>query len=338
MVATAAGYAFTALLTGRATVVQEAGREGLRVRFAEGDVRVLLQDGAAGPWTGDRPEPDVPVICVRYDPATGRLRWVNATEQLRRGTAVLIGDDAVLDAATVDDVVAQVRGALVRDRARQAIRARLGEMSGAVFGTADEVLHFTGVHGDDLIFWQRPGEGFATLLRSGLGWVPEYIGPEMLRLDAADRLPMLGDVELDRSEAMWIAACFAVTEWARRPAPDTTIRVEVVHHHLDRQIIRHLAADPDILMRSAVLMRTRSTLEPDVLASITALESDPALVNEAMSASPQTWPALSPHAKQLVLFYLVEGVVTGDPADPIDRQIDIAWRIPRDPAGRRPRA
>lgn len=111
---------------------------------------------------------NLPVLCVVHDPDTDGLYWANATKQLlsaRRGDKVLktitISPDDKLD----DD-----------------------SMAGVEFGPSDIVQHHVNVYGEDLIFWQRRGEGFATLLHSDLDWHPEHFGPEHFHPDGVPGL------------------------------------------------------------------------------------------------------------------------------------------------------
>jgi hypothetical protein len=184
---------------------------------------------------------NVPVICVVYDPDDEELYWANATAQLlqaRRERVALktirVPAEALLNDASLPDFVSRVRHYVGRYRGNRALLTELGEMAGVEFGTADLVLHFINVHGEDLIFWQRRGEDFATLLHSDLDWDPQRITPDMLhfsggltaryKLDelpewvrAFANVPTVGDVILDDDEATWLAACFSASRWARDP-------------------------------------------------------------------------------------------------------------------------
>lgn len=183
---------------------------------------------------------NVPVFCTVHDPDAEALYWANATEQLlsarrqRRVLKSIVIDEArVLDDGTVAAFVVAARHYLSRYRGNQALRARIGEMAGVEFEASDIVLHFVNEHGDDLVFWQRQGEGYATLLHSDLDWEPEFIGPEMLHLDTSlglrgvGRVPTVGDTILNPGEALWLAACFESTEWARRPRQDQALPVSI---------------------------------------------------------------------------------------------------------------
>jgi hypothetical protein len=171
---------------------------------------------------------NVPVFCVVHDPETDGLYWANATQQLlsaRREQTVLtkveVSAADLLDDASLGHFAFEARRYAHRHKSNQALRTELGEMAGVEFGVSDIVMHFVNHWGEDLIFWQRRGEGCATLLHSDLGWEPECIWPEALRFYAAKRFPgvapRVGDVILNTAEAFWLAACFEATVWARAP-------------------------------------------------------------------------------------------------------------------------
>jgi hypothetical protein len=184
---------------------------------------------------------NVPVFCVVHDPDTNGLYWANATAQLLQARrertqlrTIKISAAATLDQKTMAAFVSSARKYLGRYRGNHAIRVQLGEMAGIEFDPSDDVLHFVNDCFEDLIFWQRRGEEFATLLHSDCDWEPQRITPDMLRFGAfasefeGDELPeslrglagapSIGDVILDIAEAMWLGACFTATEWSRRPS------------------------------------------------------------------------------------------------------------------------
>ncbi|GIF97524.1 DUF4365 domain-containing protein [Catellatospora citrea] len=367
---TAAVNALRALLESQDHIVQDIDQrndfgEDLYVQFTEGRevtgdvIKVQVKGGTSWRRVGGYGVPvkghaaiwadgNIPVICVVHDPKTERLYWANATEQLlaaRRELVLLksifVSEQDVLDMHSLDDFVAETRMYVNRYRGNQAMRTQLSEMSGAEFDPSDVVLHFINEHGEDIVFWQCRGEGFATLLHSDLGWVPEYVGPEMLRFERFESQPGLGDVPvlgetiLNHAEALWVAACFAATSWARQPAPDrqhADIRADVADNYVQRQILRRLSAEPDLLVRSAAALRVVSHLEPDMADELSELEGDADVVEEALEASRETWSDMSFEAKRLVILYLVDRIVIGAPTDPIDRQIRITWRVPRQPS------
>ncbi|WP_258907896.1 DUF4365 domain-containing protein [Actinokineospora sp. UTMC 2448] len=174
---------------------------------------------------------NLPVLCVVHDPDTGGLYWANATKQLlaarRQGEllkTITISPDQELNDESIADFVAEVRGYLSRYRGNRIIQAQLGEMAGVEFGPSDIVQHHVNVHGEDLIFWQRRGEGFAMLLHRDLDWHPERIGPEHFHPNGRPNLlpgvPVVGNTILSRAEAQWLAACFDAAQRARKPAVD----------------------------------------------------------------------------------------------------------------------
>ncbi|WP_371593163.1 DUF4365 domain-containing protein [Streptomyces virginiae] len=182
---------------------------------------------------------NVPVICVVHEPDGDGLYWGNATAQLlqaRREQTTLktirVSSEAQLNDRSLSGFVSQVRRYVGRYRGNRALLTELGEMAGVDFDPADLVLHFINIHGEDLIFWQRRGEDFATLLHSDLDWDPQRITPNMLRLfggltanyklddlpewmRAFANVPTVGDIILDEDEAAWLAACFGASRWAR---------------------------------------------------------------------------------------------------------------------------
>ncbi|MCO6009733.1 DUF4365 domain-containing protein [Actinoallomurus purpureus] len=173
---------------------------------------------------------NVPVFCVVHDPETSALYWANATQQLlsarrerRVQTTIEVNTADRLDDASLADFVSQARRYANRYRGNQALRTRLGEMAGIDFDASDIVMHFINHWDEDLIFWQRRGEGYATLLHSDLDWEPQCIWPEALRFNASlgplGTAPRIANVILNEAEALWLAACFEATDWAREPLP-----------------------------------------------------------------------------------------------------------------------
>ncbi|MGW6284852.1 hypothetical protein [Streptomyces sp. NPDC055107] len=92
---------------------------------------------------------------------------------------------------------------------------------------ADHVLHFVNGDDDDLIFWKRPGDAVATLLLSTREREPAWVTLESLmrsELPLPESSDGLGnpnidlwtaeELDLDRTELMWVAACFASTRQA----------------------------------------------------------------------------------------------------------------------------
>ncbi|MFJ3912471.1 hypothetical protein [Streptomyces vinaceus] len=184
---------------------------------------------------------DVPVFCVVFDPDTERLYWANATEQLRvkghegsRPRTIRLSDTKVLDDTSLAGFVDEARAYVGGYRGRNAVLAHLGEMAGVSFGRSDRVLHWVNDCDEQLIFRQRPGEPYATLLHSDLDWDPVRITPARLLIPGGSSLgpgfgsdfpeelrriapvPLIGGIILNMPEALWLASCFSATEWARR--------------------------------------------------------------------------------------------------------------------------
>ncbi|MFD5089611.1 DUF4365 domain-containing protein [Amycolatopsis thailandensis] len=283
---------------------------------------------------------NLPVLCVVHDPDTDGLYWANATKQLltaRRNGDVLktitISPDKTLDDDSIAGFVAEVRRYLSRYRGNRIIQAQLGEMAGVEFGPTDIVQHHVNVHGEDMIFWQRWGEGFATLLHSDLGWYPEHVGPEHFhphgRPGLLPRMPVVADTILSPAEAQWLAACFDASQWAREHAvedPPLLTNVDARDNYVARRVERRLWIEPDALTRSIQAFRTDAAAGNDLIAIARELESDAETYTEALSKS---WREMSEKARKIVTFYLVEEVRVGAPALPIDKQFRIVWRCSR---------
>ncbi|WP_281262346.1 DUF4365 domain-containing protein [Saccharothrix carnea] len=286
---------------------------------------------------------NVPVLCVVHDPDTGGLYWANATRQLlsaRREGQVLktitISPGDKLDDDSIADFVAEARRYLSRYRGNRIIQAQLGEMAGVDFGPSDIVQHHVNVHGEDLIFWQRRGEGFATLLHSDLDWHPEYIGRENFHPNGRPGLlpgmPVVANTILSTAEAQWLAACFDAARWAREPAADDPplhTNIDARDHYVARRVEHHLRVDPDALSRSIRQLRTGIAVDHELAVLAEELESDAEARAEALS---KPWREMSDQARRLVTFYLVGEVRVHSPALPIGEQFRIVWRCPR-PAG-----
>jgi hypothetical protein len=211
----------------------------------------------ADQWT----DCNVPVICVVHDPETGALYWANATKQLRRERSkpetrrtIKIEPDARLEEQSMSAFVAEIRHYAACYRGAQAIRTYLSEMSGVEFEPTDLVQHFVNDCDEDLIFWQKQGEGHATLLHLDWDFNPVRISPDLFS-SGPDRLQRLGyddflewlrdedealyehsqrldgpalefqarlllaariGIILNETEVQWLTTCFSATSWARK--------------------------------------------------------------------------------------------------------------------------
>lgn len=283
---------------------------------------------------------NIPVLCVVHDPDTDSLYWANATKQLlsaRRAGVVLktitIRSAQELTDESMEEFVAAARGYLSRYRGNRIIQAQLGEMAGVEFGPSDIVQHHVNLFGEDLIFWQRRGEGFATLLHSDLDWHPEHFGTEHFhplgRPGLLPGVPLVGDTILSMAEAQWLAACFDATQWAREPAvgdPPPRTNFDARDNYVAKRVEYHLRIEPDAVIRSIHELRIETATDHDLATVAKELESDPDVYSEARS---KPWSDLSDKARRLVTFYLVKDVHVGSPALPIDKQFRIVWRCPR---------
>ncbi|MFD5498470.1 DUF4365 domain-containing protein [Streptomyces sp. NPDC127061] len=319
-------------------------------------------------------EGNIPVYCVVYDPDTKKLYWANATQQLRRSGSfheprfIGISPNAVLDDTTMGSFVAQARRYVGRYRGRQAVLTHLEEMSGAEFDPADHVLHFVNGDDEDLIFWKRPGDAVATLLLSTQEWEPAWVTLESLMrselqlpeppdgLGAPDiDLLTAEDLGLDRTELMWVAACFASTRQAdegpegelvecegcpsctgEEPPEHGSIAADVIHTYVLERILDRIDAEPDLVQRSIRAMREETDLEPNIVAELGSLETEPRIVRQVHKLSRATVESvddIEPEAYRLAILYLIQRIYVGGPSLPLDEQVRIIWRIP-EPTGR----
>lgn len=316
-------------------------------------------------------EGNIPVYCVVYDPNSRNLYWANATQQLRHfGTHdqrrfIGISPNAVLDDATMDSFVALARRYVGRYRGRQAVLTHLGEMSGTEFDPEDHVLYF--VNGDDdLIFWKCPGDTVATLLLSAQEWEPAWVTLESLMHSELSKpedrnvqefpepdLWTAEDLDLSRAEVMWVAACFISTREAdegmdedpletieRKGVPSYTgeepeehgrIEADVIHSYVLTCMLDRIEADPDLVQRSIRAMREEANLEPDIVAELGSLETDPRVVRQVSRLSRATVEEvddMEPAAYRLAVLYLIHRIYVGGPSLALDEQVRIVWRIP----------
>lgn len=309
---------------------------------------------------------NLPVLCVVFDPKTCSLYWANATEQLRSArcagaslSRIGISSSAKLDESTLDAFVAEVRRYVGRYRGGQAVRTHLGEMAGVDFDPSDQVLHFVNEYGEDLIFWQVKGEDHATLLHSDLDWEPRLITPDSLRftgglterigaeipkgLRSLADVPNVGDMILNLPEALWLAACFSATNWARDFMDDdgfeddegsehACAEAEVADDYVIEQILDRLEIEPELMARSIEALRNVADFDVNSLNELGALESDPAVVAEVTSLSRASVESASFEALRLAIFYLIDRVSIGVPSLPLVEQIRIVWRVPESDA------
>ncbi|MGW8727370.1 DUF4365 domain-containing protein [Streptomyces sp. NPDC055808] len=313
---------------------------------------------------------NIPVYCVVYDPETSRLYWANATHQLRRfgplnpPRFIGVSPNAVLNDITMERFVSHARRYVGRYRGRQAVLTHLGEMSGAEFDPTDHVLHFINGDDEDLIFWKSPGAAVATLLLSSQNWQPLWVSLESL-MRSEIPVPEDGsslidpdlwsaeDLELSRSEIMWAASCFISTQQADEGpegnpfepsecegCPSCTgeeseehgkIEADVIHDYVLTRILDRIESEPDLMTRSILAMRRDTELEPEIVAELGPLETDPRIVrqvNKLTRARVVGVDDIEPEALRLAVIYLIHRIYVGGPSLPLDEQVRIVWRIP----------
>lgn len=311
---------------------------------------------------------NIPVYCVVYDPNVKKMYWANATQQLRRSGLlnpprfIGVSKNAVLDDSTLDSFVVQARRYVGRYRGRQAVLTHLGEMSGAEFDSTDHVLHFVNGDDEDLIFWKRPGDSVATLLLSAQEWdqVPVSLA-SLLRSEfptpddgsGGERVdPDLWtaeDLELSRSELMWVTSCFISTQEAVEggaedvdglvecdgcpscePEEHANIEADVADAYVVDRILDRIEAEPDLMQRSILAMREDRELAPEIVAELGLLESDPRVARQVNRLSRAMMKAhdIEPEVFRLAILYLIDRVYIGGPSLPLEEQIKIVWRIP----------
>ncbi|MBD0709098.1 MULTISPECIES: DUF4365 domain-containing protein [unclassified Streptomyces] len=316
-------------------------------------------------------EGNIPVYCVVYDPDTKNLYWANATQQLRRfglfnpPRFIGISPNAVLNDSTMDSFIAQARRYVGRYRGRQAFLTHLGEMSGTEFDPADHVQHFVNGDDDDLIFWKRPGDRLATLLLSARDWEPAWVTLESLMRseipipeELSNSEPDLDlwtaeELELNRSETMWVAACFMSARQAdqgpedglveraecsgcpsctgEEPEEHGRIEADVIHTYVLDRILDRIEAEPDLMQRSIQAMREELDLEPGLVAELGFLETEPRVVrqvNRLSRATTESVEDIEPEAYRLAVLYLIHTIYVGGPSLPLEEQVRIVWRIP----------
>lgn len=274
-----------------------------------------------------------------------------------------VSPNAVLDDIAMASFVSQARRYVGRYRGRQAVLTHLGEMSGTEFDPADHVLHFVNGDDEDLIFWRRPGDAAATLLLSAQSWDPVLVSLESLMrselpmpADGDERglpdpdLSTAEDLELSRPEIMWVVACFISTRQADEgpeedliepaecegchsctgedPEEHGRIEADVIHAYVLACVLDRIEAEPDLVQRSILAMREDTELEPDIVAELGFLETEPRIVRQVNRLSRATVDDIEPEAYRLAILYLILRIYVGDPSLPLDEQVRILWRIP----------
>ncbi|SPT64506.1 hypothetical protein [Actinomadura madurae] len=98
------------------------------------------------------------------------------------------------------------------------------------------------------------------------------------------------------------------------------------------QILQRLRAEPNLLARSIKAFHSDASLDKEEREDVLRAESDPSLMREVMTLSPESWSEVSEEAHWLVFAYLVkEGKTVGRPNLPPEQRFLINWRIPEPP-------
>ncbi|MFC0040729.1 hypothetical protein [Actinomadura rayongensis] len=95
------------------------------------------------------------------------------------------------------------------------------------------------------------------------------------------------------------------------------------------QMVRRLRTEPNLLARSIKAFHDDGDIDDEERERVLRAESDPSLMREVMTLSPESWDEVSEEAHWLVFAYLVEeGAVVGRPNLPPEQRFSITWRIP----------
>jgi hypothetical protein len=95
------------------------------------------------------------------------------------------------------------------------------------------------------------------------------------------------------------------------------------------EILRRLRAEPNLFQRSIAAMRADDTMSREDRVEMLRAESDPALMREVMTVTPETWHEVSEEAHHMVFGYLIkEGRTVGRQGLPPEQRFRITWRVP----------
>lgn len=100
-------------------------------------------------------------------------------------------------------------------------------------------------------------------------------------------------------------------------------------HHGCERLLRRLAVEPNLLQRSIAAMHADETMDRDDRIAMLQAESDPSLMREVMTVTPETWDEVSEEAQHQVFGYLVKSIgPAGRLGLPAEQRFPIVWRIP----------
>jgi len=183
---------------------------------------------------------NAPVFCVVQDPDTKELFYANATRQIRDAdrenkkiASILIAKDTPLN----DDTIASfIQEASEYIGEMGDLHKFLSRLSGERFDITDYVAYFVNLYGEPMVFRQPLNEERAMFYIRDLGLKPIYVKPDDLQFDglarryahrsipegmrdAVAKTPMIGDIIISQTEALWLYICFQASEWTRSPTP-----------------------------------------------------------------------------------------------------------------------
>jgi hypothetical protein len=111
------------------------------------------------------------------------------------------------------------------------------------------------------------------------------------------------------------------------------VDMHVAFVHGCERILQRLAVEPNLLQRSISAMHADETMDREDRIEMLRAESDPSLMREVMTATPETWDDLSEEAHHQIFGYLIKTIgPVGRFGLPPDQRFRITWRIPEPPA------
>ncbi|MFJ1798999.1 hypothetical protein [Streptomyces sp. NPDC088180] len=106
---------------------------------------------------------------------------------------------------------------------------------------------------------------------------------------------------------------------------------DVIHVCVLDRILDRIDAEPDLVQRSIRAMREEIDLEPDIVAELGSLETEPRVVRQVhrlSRATVETVDDIEPEAYRLAIVHLIQCIYVGGLSLPIDEQVSIVWRVP----------
>ncbi|MEU8545167.1 hypothetical protein AB0C52_35080 [Streptomyces sp. NPDC048717] len=95
------------------------------------------------------------------------------------------------------------------------------------------------------------------------------------------------------------------------------------------RIVQRLASEPNILQRSIAAMQDDETMSRDDRIEMLRAQSDPSLMLEVMTVTPETWHEISEEAQHQVFGYLIKEIgPMGRLGLPPEQRFHLVWRVP----------